>query len=253
MITHENIIDIICECFNIYQYEIAQILNYDESVISKFKKGTYAQKKTSELKDRLHDEVFKRNINQGTETPEEQLKILKAIIEESYGNVKEDMSDYWAETDYDVFVKKLLALAQKNKKDSTNLSQQATGNKKSSSQDVKKDINRFTNNLDNLRDTLLKSYVPEKLTSLAPISHFSSNNNISDDNVIYQSTIAIDEKYMICQYCTRFLDLKDNNNPDMGKCSFSDNHVYKNAKSCISFDPKYGAISIAEINEKSPK
>ena len=86
----------------------------------------------------------------------------------------------------------------------------------------------------------------------AASTSISSNSNCVSDNIIDETTIAIDEKYMICQYCTRFRDLKDNNNPNMGKCSFSSNCVHKNAKSCISFDPKYGAISTAIMSEKSP-
>ena len=77
---------------------------------------------------------------------------------------------------------------------------------------IEKDVKAADNSL---KDTAIRKSKPN------PVETAESN---------IESSITIDEKYKVCEYCSEFRDLRDNNNPNMGKCSISSRNYYKNDK-----------------------
>ena len=115
MITNADIIGIICKTFETNQTNIADAMGYEKTEITKFKNGKFSPLRNNKFKQELLEKVFKNYTNQNNS--KELLEVLKNIIEESYSNVRVDMTDCWGEDNYENFVKLLLkrASVQKNK------------------------------------------------------------------------------------------------------------------------------------------
>lgn len=111
---------------------------------------------------------------------------------------------------------------------------------------IKKDGKEADNSLIN---TVIRSSMSNTVETAAVSIESSNNGGYFEDNV-RESTITIDKKYMVCEYCSKFCNLKDNNNPNLGKCSISSRNYYKNNEGCKSFSPKYGKITLDSLKEK---
>ena len=85
----------------------------------------------------------------------------------------------------------------------------------------------------------------------ASTSNSQNSDDIPDDNAICKSTIAVDEKYMTCRYCNKIelnnYALNDSDDPYLGKCSVSGNHIYKHTDRCKHFHPNYKHISNEQV------
>lgn len=220
MITWRDTISIICEMFGLTQQQLAGYLNIGVSTLSKIKNDrTRASFDSNAVFNAVFNPDTKGSPAQAKNETEKQLLIsLKETIEFEFNEVQEAMDDCWEETDYRLFVIRLLGRSRQR--------------------------------------NLLKEKTPDDSDKVIPVTEAPSDE-ISEirktgDEVVNQASFAnaggaqlhIEDKYICCRFCTKWRGAM---NDELAACKvFKDQRTSTDGSGCKYYEPAEGRIA-AEI------
>ena len=239
LITWKTTINIITKLFEVTQATVAERLNISTSTLSKIKTGSRAPAFTSdELYEKLFDPEKKDSLTK--DTANFHLGVVKAVIEESFPQVKEELADCWETGDYREFV---LCLLNRTRKDLTVTDNAATDGK----------ANDLTNGAETDADAL-DEHRPTSSIVISLVDDESEPVSVAHDGIF---DFIVPKKDRICATCGKWKgDVEEamrTRDGVYGICKIYNNRSQLSIEggNCVRYTPNSTRISLKRTFEKN--